>query len=139
MTGPAASPSSDGGIDFNERYRLGSADAMHRAERRALGVDYGASGYTTVAQAEQIAAALELGPDRLLLDIGCGAGWPGLHLATSTGCDVILSDLPLEGLETAERRRCADGIVGGTVLAAGAGLALRDESCDAVTSSDVLC
>ena len=40
------------------------------------------------------------GSDRAvrLLDLGAGRGWPGLYLAVRTGCQVVLSDVPLEGL-----------------------------------------
>ena len=36
-------------------------------------------------------------------------GWPGLYLARQTGCDVVLTDVPLEGPAAARRRAASDG------------------------------
>jgi len=133
----------DGGDDltseFNERYRLVGEPAMRRAEIRAIGSDYGATSFTTRAQADRLAGLLELGPGKFLLDVGSGAGWPGIYLARSTGCRVVLTDLPLEGLQTASRRMQSEGVAGSVVAASGDSLPLRDEVFDAATSSDVLC
>ena len=65
---------------------------------------YGADGYTTRAEADAIGRALELGPGDLLLDVGTGCGWPGLYLAATTGCRVVATDAPIEGLHRAARR-----------------------------------
>ena len=40
---------------FDERYALG-AGAMIAVERATLGTDYGANGYTTLAEADEIGA-----------------------------------------------------------------------------------
>jgi ubiquinone/menaquinone biosynthesis C-methylase UbiE len=124
---------------FNDRYRVISEPAMLRVEKRVIGTDYGASSYTTRDQVRDLAARMRLGPGSLLLDIGTGAGWPGIHLARSTGCDVVLTDKPIEGLRVALRRMHEEGVAGGVVAAAGESLPFRDGTFDAVTSSDVLC
>jgi SAM-dependent methyltransferase len=69
-----------------------------------IGSDFGADGYTTVEQADELARRLELRPGLRLLDLGCGSGWPGLYLAMRTGCQVVLSDVPLDGLRSAKAR-----------------------------------
>jgi len=125
--------------EFDKRYRVIDRPVMRRVEFRVIGSDYGATSYTTRAEADRLGRLLGLGPGRLLLDIGSGAGWPGLYLARSTGCRVVLTDLPLEGLRTASRRVQDDEIAGGVIAASGASLPLSDDSFDAVTSSDALC
>ena len=70
---------------------------------------YGANGYTTAAQANLLAQRLDLGPGKRLLDVGSGRGWPGLYLAASTGCTVVLTDLLL--LAVARRRLHALALV----------------------------
>ncbi len=125
--------------EFNERYVVIGDPAMRRAELRVIGCDYGATSYTTRAEADRLARLLGLGPRRLLLDVGSGAGWPGIYLARSTGCRVVLTDVPLEGLWAASRRIGHEGVDGGVVAAYGESLPLRDEMFDAATSSDVLC
>ena len=47
---------------------------------------------------------LDLRPEHRLLDFGSGAGWPGISLAHSTGCELLLTDLPPAGLRRADRR-----------------------------------
>jgi len=112
---------------------------MRRAEIRVIGSDYGATSYTTRAQADRLAGLLELGRRKLLLDVGSGTGWPGIYVARSTGCRVVLTDFPLEGLRIAARRMQDEGVEGGVVAAFGDSLPLRDHAFDAATSSDVLC
>lgn len=127
-------------LQFDERYSVVEHAAIRRAEVGVIGCDYGATSYTTRAQADQLAGKLRLGPGKLLLELGSGAGWPGIYLAASTGCRVVLSDLPLEGLRVAARRMARDSVDGvAAVAASGTKLPLRDEVFDAVTSSDVFC
>jgi len=133
----------DGGGDpalgFDERYRVAADPAMRRAELRVIGSDYGATSYTTKAQADRLAVSLALAPGRLLLDIGSGAGWPGIYLARSTGCRVVLSDLSFDGLQTASRRLQTEEVDGHVLSASGASLPIEDRTFHAATSSDVLC
>lgn len=125
--------------EFDAYYRITDEPVMRRIERRVIGSDYGASSYTTLDQANRLGELLGLAPGRLLLDFGSGAGWPGIHLGRSSGCDVVLTDVPLEGLGRADRRRRAESVHGGVVAASAALLPLRELIFDAATSSDVLC
>lgn len=125
--------------EFDARYRIAGDPALRRIERRVIGSDYGATGYTTQAQVAELAGLLDLGAGKLLLDIGSGAGWPGIELARSTGCDVVLTDVPLEGLRIAGRRMREEGVRGSVVAASGDALPLADHFFDAATSSDALC
>ena len=125
--------------EFDARYRIAGESVVRRIEVKTTGSDYGASSYTTRDQADRLASLLALAPGRTLLDVGSGAGWPGIYLARTTGCDVFLTDLPPEGLRRAHRRMVDEKVRGVVVAAAGAELPLRDEALDAATSSDVLC
>ena len=110
-------------------------------EREALGCDYGGTSWTDREEAERVASMLGLAPGVRVLEIGAGAGWPGLFLANATGCDVTLADLPLHGLRRARRRIVADSL-GGRARAAAADAArlpFRSASFDAVLHCDVLC
>jgi ubiquinone/menaquinone biosynthesis C-methylase UbiE len=75
------------------------------------------------------------------LDLGAGAGWPGLYLARVTGCDVALVDVPLEGLRIAARRALAERLAGAcwVVAADGAALPVARAGFDAIGHSDLLC
>ena len=132
-------PANDSTADFNERYRVVKEPPMRRAELRVIGSDYGATSYTTKDQADQLARVVGLVPGMLLLDVGTGAGWPGIYLGHSTGCRVVATDLPLEGLKTAKLRMHEDGVDGAVVATAGDSLPFGPGSFDAATSSDVFC
>jgi predicted nicotinamide N-methyase len=90
--------------DFAADYALPSTMVVDEIERRVIGEVWGANGFTTAAQAEVLADRLELRAGKRLLDIGTGRGWPGLYLAKRSGCEVVLTDLPIEGLGLARNR-----------------------------------
>jgi cyclopropane fatty-acyl-phospholipid synthase-like methyltransferase len=126
---------------FDERYRIALPPVARQMERRVIGGDWGANGHTTMAQADTLARGLGLSAADRLLDIGMGRGWPGLYLAARTGCRVVVTDLPLEGLRVAADRAAAEGLGAraGMVVAAASGLPFRAGSFDAIVHTDVLC
>ncbi len=95
---------------FSERYQEGQADVIQRIERSIFGCAYGATSFTTRDEAENVGKMLALGPGKRLLEVGTGSGWPGLYLASITGCDVALIDLPFEGLRIAAARAASDRV-----------------------------
>jgi SAM-dependent methyltransferase len=126
---------------FQERYRSTPSQLTRQIELWVIGGDWGANGYTTMAQADTLARELGLSAGDRLLDLGTGRGWPGLYLAARTGCRVVLADLPLEGLRVAASRAAAEGLTArtGVVAAAASGLPFRAGSFDAIIHTDVLC
>ena len=107
-----------------------------------FGAVWGVNGYTTLEQADEIGRRLNLGPGGRLLDVGTGRGWPGLHLAQTTGCTVVGTDMPIEGLAVAAQRARSEaraGLAVAVVAAAGAHQPFRAGSFDAVVLTDVLC
>lgn len=126
---------------FAERYLKSGAVAALAAEFDALGSDYQANGYTTVAEADELGLALELGPGQVLADLGAGCGWPGLYLAHTHGCAVVSIDPVVEGLEVAGRRAERDELENRAwaLQAHADALGLRPGSVDAVVHTDVLC
>jgi methylase of polypeptide subunit release factors len=126
--------------DFAARYTVPPADVMREVEQRVIGAVWGANGFTTVSQADLIADRLDLTPEKRLMDVGTGRGWPGLYLAKRTGCEVVLTDLPIEGLQHALRRAEAESVSSlGAVVASARDLPFRLESVDAIVHTDVLC
>jgi ubiquinone/menaquinone biosynthesis C-methylase UbiE len=126
---------------FGEWYgRMHTARALQRIEREVFGTDWGVNSYTTQAQADVLAKALRLGPGSRLLDIGAGSGWPALYLAKTTGCDVALTDLPIEAIRHAAVRAVRKRVYrrASFALASGAQLPFRARSFDAVVHTDVL-
>lgn len=126
--------------DFKARYSDPTFPLLDDIENIVIGDVWGANGYTTVAEADRLADALWLSSDHHLLDIGSGRGWPGLYLAKRTACQVTLTDLPIEGLETARTRASREELhLTGTVVASGKHLPFAVGSFDAIVHTDVLC
>jgi len=126
---------------FSERYREERVDVVRTIEQTVIGGDWGANGYTTIAQADQLGALLKLRHGSLLLDVGAGRGWPGLYLATTTGCSAVLTDVPIEGLSVARERSRQDALDGRAwcINANARDLPFRAATFDAVVHTDVLC
>jgi SAM-dependent methyltransferase len=126
---------------FQERYRNTPSLLACQIEQRVIGGDWGANGFTTMAQADTLARELYLSAADRLLDLGSGRGWPGLYLAARTGCRVVLTDLPLEGLRVAANRAASEALLArtGVVASAASGLPFRAGSFDVIIHTDVLC
>jgi SAM-dependent methyltransferase len=126
---------------FEQRYTVGQTDATRDVERAVIGGDWGANGYTTMDQADQLGRALGLAPGVSLLDAGAGRGWPGLYLAKQSGCDAVLLDPPLTGLGRAMERAAAEELGDHVAAICGSAcdLPLASRSVDAVVHTDVLC
>jgi cyclopropane fatty-acyl-phospholipid synthase-like methyltransferase len=120
---------------------VGEHRVAREVELLTLGSDFGANGYATLAEVNALAGMLGLGPGSRLLDVGSGQGWPGLYLARQTGCRVVLTDVPFEGLATAARRATREDLGGRAwaVAARGQMLPLRAGAFDAAIHTDVLC
>jgi SAM-dependent methyltransferase len=131
----------DAAASFSERYGRPASDATRELERLVIGGDFGANGYTTLAQADLMAELLGLREGQRLLDVGSGRGWPGLYLSRVSDCTAVLTDLPEEGLRIARDRAALEGIARRTmsVVASARRLPFEPESFDAVVHTDVLC
>jgi SAM-dependent methyltransferase len=126
---------------FEERYAVPTSDVTEEVERRVIGAAWGANGYTTLRQADELAARLCLAPGVRVLDVGTGRGWPGLYYAVRYGCAVVGTDVPFEALLAGSRRAHVENVGGrfASVGAAGSRQPFRQKSFDAVVHTDVLC
>jgi len=124
-----------------ERYRNTPSPLTRQIEQRVIGGDWGANGFTTMDQADTLARELQLSAADRLLDLGSGRGWPGLYPAARTGCRIVLTDLPLEGLRVAADRAASEGLLArtGVVASAASGLPFRAGSFDVIIHTEVLC
>jgi protein-L-isoaspartate O-methyltransferase len=125
----------------NQTYQERRASVFLEIEREVFGGDYGASSWTDQNEAKQFAALLQLTSGKRALEVGAGSGWPSLYLARATGCQVVLADIPREGMRIASERAIADGLQEQCwpVIAEGGHLPLMSGQLDAVYHCDVLC
>lgn len=113
-------------------------DVQLRIEQEALGTRAGVRGFTTLAQADALVAALALSASSLLLDVGAGRGWPGLYIAQAVGCPVILTDIPRAALASARSRAAALQIDARAAQASATHLPFAPDTFDGVVNTDVL-
>jgi methylase of polypeptide subunit release factors len=131
----------DAAAHFQERYAKPITELAAEIEQRVIGASWGANGYTTLDQADELARRLRLRAGVRVLDVGTGRGWPGVYYAVAYGCDVVGTDMPMDALATASRRADQDGAAPRffPVLAGGRHQPFRPASFDAVVHTDVLC
>jgi hypothetical protein len=124
---------------FREYYLATDNEAVRELERRTLGVAYGGNGYTDIHQVERLVRLLGLGGGERVLELGSGAGWPGLYIAQESGSRVVISDVPWEGVSWGLRHGRARSLPVDAVACLGTEIPFKDRSFDGVTHSDVLC
>jgi SAM-dependent methyltransferase len=131
----------EGAGHYGTYYRDFAADVYAEIRREEFGEDIGQNNWQTRAELDGFAAQLELGPDVQLLDVACGAGGPGLHLARVSGCAVTGVDREAAGLANGRRlaRETGIGARARFVQAdASLPLPLADGSFDAILCLDAL-
>jgi ubiquinone/menaquinone biosynthesis C-methylase UbiE len=138
---PAAGTAGAFDQSHSGRMRSTTVEAIYRS---AFGADYPAaaqpSAFYSATTLRMVAGALDLRPGRVLADLGCGHGGPGLWAAQQTGATVTGIDLSPAGIDLARRRAAQLGLDARARFTAGdlTATGLPDASCDAVMSLDVL-
>ncbi|MFQ5565870.1 MAG: class I SAM-dependent methyltransferase [Paracoccaceae bacterium] len=127
--------------DFAAQYRRSTKAPIRQVDCAICGCDYGGTSWADRSEVDGIISALGLAPGISMIEIGAGAGWPSLYMARQSGCEVTLTDLPLDGLMIAAKRAAEDGIAEQCRMAVAdaAHLPFPDASFDAINHSDVLC
>ena len=119
---------------FEQKYAESRARAARRIEEAALSQTVGLNGYTTTEEAQTLCEHLDLAAAATLLDVGAGRGWPGSHVARSSGCRLVSTDVPWDTLLATKTRRGTE-----VVAAQGGALPFRGDTFDAIVRADVFC
>jgi SAM-dependent methyltransferase len=99
-----------------------------------------ATAFFTRTTLQRAVAALRVGPGKVVADLGCGHGGPGLWAIQQSGAKLIGIDLSAAGITLAQQRAAAAGLSERARFQVGdiAATGLADGSCDAAMSLDVL-
>ena len=126
---------------FEQKYESELSETARQVQYAVFGALVDSNGYTTVSQADELGDSLDLGPGVRLLELGCGRGWPGIYFAQSTGCEVMLTDIPFGALRQAAISAKRKSVDRQCLVAAAGGKALpfRRGVFDAIVHADVLC
>ncbi len=128
-------------VRLNEEFRDAQSPVLQAITNQVCDCCYIGNSWTTRNEADMMIGHLRLKASHDLLDIGAGAGWPGLYLALQTGCAVTLLDLPEIGLRLAKARAEADGMASQLSIVQGdaADMPFPPKNFAAISHSDVLC
>ena len=126
---------------FARRYARPQSEAALNVELEVFGGYLGTDGYTTTLEAEALMERLELRRGARLLELGSGRGWPGVHLTAKSGCEVVLTDVPVAAPAESLSRARSEGLGDRSTAAAADGSALpfQPNVFNAVMHSDVFC
>jgi SAM-dependent methyltransferase len=120
---------------FDQWYaEMGRSVSRDQIVRQALGLpaDMDASGLLPWAGMMEVTAALNLAPEQLLVDVGCGRGGYSLEIARQTGARVLGLDFSPVAVAAAHDRAASVGIAGqaafcvGDITADGVGTGVAD-------------
>jgi ubiquinone/menaquinone biosynthesis C-methylase UbiE len=122
-------------------YELSRSPVIQKITDQVCGCGYIGISHTTRSEADWVVSRLGLISDAALLDLGSGAGWPGLYFAKRAGCRVTLLDLPESGLRIARERATEEGTSERvrTVHGDASELPFDPDTFDFITHSDLLC
>lgn len=85
-------------------------DVYAQVRREAYGDEVGQASWLTREELDRFASELGLDGSSRLLEVASGSGGPALHLAQSTGCEVVGIDFNEEGVGNANRLASEAGL-----------------------------
>lgn len=125
---------------YNVNYADFHGELYREVRRDAFGEDIGQNSWLTATEQDMFIPWLNLGPGKLMLDAGCGAGGPALRIASMTGCSVVGVDSNSDAIRAARSMAANAGIADGAEFQTGdaGSLSFREQSFDAITCIDAI-
>jgi len=127
---------------YDSAYGNYDSDTYRQVRIETYGEDIGQTSWVTTEESKEIPKLLDLSINSFVLDMGCGSGGYGLHLAEQVGCRLVGLDINTAGVCNANRLARARGLA----LQArferfdvSKSLRFDDKTFDAVFANDVLC
>ena len=131
-------PSAD---HYDANYGNFQTELYAKIRREAFGEDIGQNSWLTVDEHDRFLEWLNLAPEKVLLDVACGAGGPALRIAAATGCSVVGIDVHEGAIATAKALAATRGLVERARFSAGdatAPLPFPNSNFDAITCIDAI-
>jgi 2-polyprenyl-3-methyl-5-hydroxy-6-metoxy-1,4-benzoquinol methylase len=126
---------------YTANYGNFQTELYAQIRHEAFGEDIGQNSWLTADEQDRFLEWLDLSPQKILLDVACGAGGPALRIAATTGCSVVGIDVHEQAVTTASslaaQRGLAERAEFRSIDATGA-LPFPDASFDAVTCIDAI-
>ena len=127
---------------YNSAYGNYESDGYRQVRIETYGEDFGQTSWVTTEESNEIPQLLELKLDSSVLEIGCGSGGYGLHVAEKVGCRLVGLDINAAGVRNANQLALARGLAPRAHFEecdVSKNLPFDDNTFDAVFSNDVLC
>jgi ubiquinone/menaquinone biosynthesis C-methylase UbiE len=130
-------------VDLYDRaYGNYELDTYRQVRIETYGEDLGQTSWVTTEESREIPQLLDLRLNSSVLEVGCGSGGYGLHLAERVGCRLVGLDINTSGVRNANRLALARGLASRARFEecdVSKNLPFDDNTFDAVFSNDVLC
>ena len=126
---------------YDRTYAGFELDARQQVRLETYGEDFGQNSWLTADEWREIIGWTALGPGSRALDVGCGAGGPALHLAVTTGAQVLGIDSNADAVASANAMAGREGLRSLATFQhadAALGLPVPDASIDAIVCIDAI-
>jgi cyclopropane fatty-acyl-phospholipid synthase-like methyltransferase len=126
---------------YNANYGNFQTELYAQIRREAFGEDIGQNSWLTSDEQDRFFEWLDLSPEKVLLDVACGAGGPALRIAAATGCSVVGIDVHEQAVMTASSLATQRGLAERAefrTIDATRSLPFSDASFDAITCIDAI-
>lgn len=126
---------------YDVAYGNFQTELYQQIRREAFGEDIGQNSWLTVEEQDGFLGWLNLSPGKILLDVACGTGGPGLRTAAITGCCLVGIDAHERAVSTGRLLATQRGLstfAEFRVADAAERLPFPNDSFDAITCIDAI-
>jgi ubiquinone/menaquinone biosynthesis C-methylase UbiE len=127
---------------YDSAYANYESEAYRHVRIETYGEDLGQTSWVTTEESNEIPELLDLSLDSSVVELGCGSGLYGLHVAEKVGCHLVGLDINAGGVRNANKLALERGLASQARFAqcdVSTTLPFGENTLDAVFANDVLC